>query len=81
MVNVAGYNRKLQSIMLEQELMSADQLDELYAASNKDGTYLSSRIIDGDFLDEISLIGLVSEDCGIPPIDLEKMNIDMDAID
>ncbi|NRA36600.1 MAG: Flp pilus assembly complex ATPase component TadA [Planctomycetes bacterium] len=80
MANVAGYNRKLQSIMLEQELMSADQLDELYAASNKDGTYLSSRIIDGDFLDEISLIGLVSEDCGIPPIDLEKMNIDMEAI-
>lgn len=80
MANVAGYNRKLQNIMAEQELIPADQLDALYNEANKTSTYLAKSIVEGDYIDEISLIGLVAEDCGIPPIDLEKVSIDLDHI-
>ncbi len=80
MANVAGYNRKLQNILAQQELVPADQLDEMYNNANREGGYLANKIIEGDYIDEISLIGLVSEDCGIPPIDLEKINVDLDGI-
>ena len=80
MANAAGYNRKLQHIMLEQELVPTEQLEEMYSAANKDGSYLANKIVEGDYIDEISLIGLVAEDCGIPPIDLEKIAIDLDHI-
>lgn len=80
MANAAGYNRKLQNIMLEQELVPADQLEEMYNIANKESSYLANKIVEGDYIDEISLIGLVAEDCGIPPIDLEKIAIDLDHI-
>ena len=80
MANAAGYNRKLQHIMLEQELVPTEQLEEMYNAANKEGSYLAVKIVEGDYIDEISLIGLVAEDCGIPPIDLEKIAIDLDHI-
>ena len=80
MANAAGYNRKLQNIMLEQELVPAEQLEEMYSTANKESSYLANKIVEGDYIDEISLIGLVAEDCGIPPIDLEKIAIDLDHI-
>lgn len=80
MANVAGYNRKLQNILAQQELVPADQLEELFNAANKENSYLANKIIEGDYIDEISLIGLVSEDCSIPPIDLGKIKVDLDDL-
>ena len=78
--NATGFNRKLAALMRHHGLVSDEDLAALQSRASKEGTSLASLLVDEDYLDEMTLIGLVSEDTGIPPIDLDKMTIDMEHL-
>ncbi|HYE05369.1 MAG TPA: ATPase, T2SS/T4P/T4SS family [Planctomycetota bacterium] len=80
MANVAGYNRKLSALLKKHGLLDDAQLKTLNDKCAKEGALLASTIVGEDLIDEITLLGLVSEDCGAPPIDLEKMRVDIEGM-
>ncbi len=80
MANVAGYNRKLSALLKKHGLLDDKQLKDLNDKCAKEQALLASTIVGEDLIDEITLLGLVSEDCGAPPIDLEKMKVDIDGM-
>jgi type IV pilus assembly protein PilB len=80
MANVAGYNRKLAALLKKHQLADEAQIKEMSEKANKESLLLATLVVQEDLIDEITLLGLVSEDSGMPPIDLDKMKIDLDAI-
>ena len=80
MANIAGYNRKLSAVLKRHGLLEDTQLQDLMARSAKEGIILSTLVCQNNLIDELTLLGLVSEDCGIPPIDLDKLTIDMEVL-
>jgi type IV pilus assembly protein PilB len=80
MANLAGFNRKVTALMERNELVPADELIALVARSGKERVSLSSLLVVEEFISELDLLGLIAEDCGMPPIDLGKVIIDMDDL-
>lgn len=80
MANVMGYNRKLAAVMRKHGLVDEAALQALYDKCAKESLLLASNLVADGMLDEMTLLGLVSEDSQTPPIDLDKMKIDMDLI-
>jgi type IV pilus assembly protein PilB len=80
MANVMGYNRKLAALMRKHGLVEEQALQALYDKCAKESLLLASQLVAESLIDEMTLLGLVSEDSQTPPIDLDKMKIDMDLI-
>ena len=80
MANVAGYNRKLAALLKKHGLVADEQLKELSDKASKESLMLATLVVSENLIDEITLLGLVSEDCGVPPIDLDKMKIDIEGM-
>ena len=80
MANVMGYNRKLAAVMRKHGLVEEQALQALYEKCAKESLLLASQLVVETLIDEMTLLGLVSEDSQTPPIDLDKMKVDMDVI-
>ncbi len=80
MANIAGYNRKLSALLRKHGLVEEAALQGLVDKCAKESLLLASLLVSEGMIDELTLIGMVSEDSGHPPIDLEKMTFDLDAI-
>lgn len=80
MANVMGYNRKLAAVMRKHGLVDEAALQALYDKCAKESLLLASNLVSDGMIDEMTLLGLVSEDSQTPPIDLDKMKIDMELI-
>jgi type IV pilus assembly protein PilB len=80
MANVMGYNRKLAALMRKHGLVDEQALQAMYDKCAKESLLLASQLTAESMIDEMTLLGLVSEDSSTPPIDLDKMKIDLDAI-
>ncbi|MBA3936897.1 MAG: Flp pilus assembly complex ATPase component TadA [Planctomycetes bacterium] len=80
MANIAGYNRKLTALMRKHGLVEEAALVAMGDKAAKEGLLLASLLITEALIDESTLIGLVSEDSGHPPIDLDKLKIELDDI-
>ena len=80
MANLSGYNRKLSALMRRHELVGEEELQALGDKAKQEGKSIATLIVEEDYLDEMTLIGLVSEDSGLPPVDLDKYNIDMERL-
>ena len=80
MANVIGYNRKLSTLLKKNGLVEEALLQPMVDKSNKEGALLATMVVAAGMLDELTLLGLVSEDCGWPSLDLEKIKIDLDDI-
>jgi type IV pilus assembly protein PilB len=80
MANVIGYNRKLVAILKRNGLVEDATIQPLYEKANKEGALLASAVISQGMLDELSLLGLVSEDSGWPCLDLDKIKVDLDEL-
>jgi type IV pilus assembly protein PilB len=78
--NINVYNRKLGAMLTKQELIGSAELAQLNERAVKEDTPLARLLIEDEFIDEQTLIGLVSEDCDLTPIDLEKTAIDMEDL-
>ncbi len=80
MANIAGYNRKLTALMRKHGLVEEAALVAMGDKAAKEGLLLASLLITEALIDESTLIGLVSEDSAHPPIDLDKLKIELDDI-
>lgn len=80
MANVTGYNRKLAVILRKSSLIADEVLQPLIDKATKENQLLAKLVVESGQVDELTLLGLVSEDAGIPPVDLDKLKIDLDAI-
>ena len=80
MANVAGYNRKLAGLIRKHGLLEDAVLQPLIDKAAKESLLLASLVVEQGQVDELTLLGLVSEDAGHPPIDLDKVKFELDAI-
>ncbi len=80
MANVAGYNRKLAGLIRKHGLLDDTVLQPLIDKAGKESLLLASLVVEQGQVDELTLLGLVSEDAGHPPIDLDKVKFELDAI-
>ncbi|MBA2480577.1 MAG: Flp pilus assembly complex ATPase component TadA [Planctomycetes bacterium] len=80
MANVIGYNRKLATLLRKHNLVDEKQLQGLNEKANKESLLLASLAVTESLIDELTLIGLVSEDSGWPTLDLDKMKIDLEQL-
>lgn len=80
MANVMGYNRKLAAVMRKHGLVEEAALQAMYDKCAKESLLLASQLVAESLIDEMTLLGMVSEDSQTPPIDLDKMKVDMDLI-
>ena len=80
MANVTGYNRKLAVILRKANLVDEAAFQPLVEKASKENQLLSKLVVEGGLLDEQTLLGVVAEDSGMPPIDLEKLKVDLDEL-
>ena len=80
MANVMGYNRKLAAVMRKHGLVDEQILQALYDKCAKESLLLASHLVTEGLIDEMTLLGMVSEDSSTPPLDLDKITIDMEGM-
>ncbi len=80
MANVMGYNRKLAAVMRKHGLVEEQILQALYDKCAKESLLLASHLVTDGLIDEMTLLGMVSEDSSTPPLDLDKIKIDMEGL-
>ncbi len=80
MPNVAGFNRKVSALLRRHELIGATEMTALVDRATAEAKSLASMVVEEDYLDEMTLLGLVSEDCGLPTLDLDKLTIDVEHL-
>jgi type IV pilus assembly protein PilB len=80
MANVTGYNRKLAVILRKNGLIEEATFQQVVDKATKEGLLLAKLAVEGGLVDEQTLLGLVAEDSGVPPLDLDKLKIDIEEI-
>ena len=80
MANIPGYNRKLATILRKAALVEEEQFQPLVDKASKEQILLAKLVVEAGIIDELTLLGLVSEDSGMPPLDLDKLKIDLEEL-
>ena len=80
MANVNGYNRKLAVILRKSNLIEEAAFQTLIDKAMKENQLLAKLVVETGIVDEMTLLGLVSEDSGVPPVDLDKLKVDLDGL-
>ncbi len=80
MANVIGYNRKLSILLRKHSLVDDKALQGLVDKANKESLLLASQVVNEGLIDELTLIGMVSEDSGWPALDLDKIKVDLESL-
>ena len=80
MANVNGYNRKLAVILRKSNLIEEAAFQPLIDKATKENQLLAKLVVEAGIVDEMTLLGLVSEDSGVPPVDLDKLKVDLDGL-
>ncbi len=67
MANVAGYNRKLSALLKKHGLVPDDKLKALGEKAAKESLLIATLVVQENLVDEMTLLGLVSEDGQLSP--------------
>lgn len=78
---MARFDKKLGSIAVKHELITKEQLAEVMEAVESDGKTLSDILVEKGLVEERSLIGCVSLEMDLPPIDLDRVSFDDEALE
>jgi type IV pilus assembly protein PilB len=78
---MAQFDRKLSGILVKTGYMQEEQREGLLAAASQEGKSLSRYLIEKGLIKETDLIGAVSEDMNLPPIDIERLQLDSEALE
>ena len=73
--------KRLGDVLLEQELIKADQLKESIIIQRQTGQSLASILVDKGYLNEEDLVVTLSEQLGIPHIRVAHYNIPQEVLD
>ena len=76
------FAQRIKKVLLKHGAGEANRLEEAFAAAEKaDATSLSEFLLQREFLDESSLLSCLAQETNFPPIDLEKVAPDKEALD
>jgi type IV pilus assembly protein PilB len=78
---MAKFDKKLASILGARELVPAEALQESLGRAQETGKALSILLVEENVLDERRIIAAVAEEMNIPPIDLDKVEVQDDLVD
>ncbi len=71
---------RLKEILINNKLLTQDQINQALEIQNKKGGKLSDIIVDLKFIEENELILTLSEGLGLPLIDLKRFKIDNEVV-
>ena len=80
MANVIGYNRKLANILRQNGLVNEAEFAPLVERATQKNQLLAKLVVEGKLIEEQTLLGLVSEDSGVPALDLDKIKVDLEEL-
>jgi type IV pilus assembly protein PilB len=77
---MASLKERLTEILINNRLITQEQLDQALAAQKEKGGRLSDIIVDLKFVKEPELISTLSEGLGLPLMDLKRLKIDYEVV-
>jgi type IV pilus assembly protein PilB len=78
---LAKFDKRLATILAKQGMVAEDSRDEFLAAAEGAGVSLTEYLVNGKVLTETDIIGAVSAEMNIPPIDVSKVELDPEALE
>ena len=78
---VKSAKKRLGDVLLEQELITEEQLRECVVVQRKSGANLASILVERGYLNEEDLVITLSEQLGIPHIRVAHYNIPSEVLD
>ena len=78
---MAKFDKRLATILAKQGMVAEDSRDEFLAAAEGAGVSLTEYLVNGKVLAETDIIGAVSAEMNIPPIDVSKVELDPEALE
>jgi type IV pilus assembly protein PilB len=78
---VAKFDKKLVTILAKYGIIADAQKDDIVAAAEKENLSLTEFLVNKKMTTEADVIGAVSEEMNLPPIDIERIEIDKEALD
>lgn len=76
-----GNKTQLGKILLKQRLLGQEELESLLAEQNQDGARLASMALEKGLTDEVRLLKALSEQHGVPAVNLDEVEIDLKNLD
>lgn len=76
---MASLKERLTELLINNKLITQEQLDAALAVQVKKGGKLSAIIVDLKFIKETELISVLSEGLGVPLIDLKRFKVDSEV--
>ena len=78
---MTSFDKKLSSILVNRGIIAQDRGDQAISAAAAAGKTLTQYVIDEKLAQETDIIGAISEEMSLPPIDITRVEMDREAID
>jgi len=78
---MANFDKRLKGIITKAGLLTADKVDVALAEAQEQKKPLSQVLTERHLVDERALIGSISKEMNIPPIDLAKVDVAAEALE
>lgn len=79
---MAKFDKKLAQILTRRGMVGEDVLEPLLSEVERDGEKsLSELLIERKMIDEEAVIGMLAEEMSLPPINLNKVDVDKEALE
>jgi type IV pilus assembly protein PilB len=78
---MAKFDKKLVGILTKHAIVDDDQKDTLLGSAEQAGKSLTEYLVSEKLATEHDIIGAVSEEMNLPPIDIEKLEFDPEALE
>lgn len=75
-----SFNRKLKNLIIKYKGIPEEELNEACEISQREEKSLGTVLVKKGMIHEKELIGIISQETNIPPIDLEKLETDEDLL-
>jgi len=77
---VAMFEKKLATILVKHGILAKEDTDDWLAAAANENKSLTAYLLENNASTEEAIIGAVSSEMNMPPIDLDKIEIDPEAV-
>jgi type IV pilus assembly protein PilB len=78
---VNKFDKRLGSILAKRSLVSQEQVDDALGRADGEKKSLTELLVGGGAASENDIVGCVAEEMNLPPIDLNKCEVDKDALE
>ena len=75
------FDKRLGSILVKHELVTQERIDDSMAAAEQEKKSLTEILVAGKAAEETAIIGCVAEEMNLPPINLERCEVDKEALE